>query len=98
MVTCKREIAALLSTVYESSNGFTQLEAPECADGANYATCGDYFARGPLGISGEEEYGHFSKIFYDGYDASSVLLDNPQHVAEIGYVAWSSAMYKHMVQ
>lgn len=85
--TCKRELAAFFAHVDVQTQGLTVVEDPNCA-GACW--------RGPLGINGAVDYGLFSSVFYEGYDRSAELVDNPARVSEDGYVAFASAMYLWM--
>ena len=56
-----------------------------------------FYARGPLGLKGDQKYAAFSKAFYEGYDRSSELLNEPNRVSSDGYVSFASALWKHMV-
>jgi len=58
----------------------------------------EYTARGPLGLVGDSNYKAFSKSFYEGWDRSAVLVDNPEHVAANGYVAMSAALWQYMTK
>lgn len=51
-----------------------------------------------MALKGDKEYAEFSKAFYEGFDRSQELLDNPDRVASDGYVGLSSAMWKYMVK
>jgi len=82
MTTCKREVAALLANVHISSNGLTELEDPACVGSTDEASCAFksgsldtppdafYYARGPLGLQGDQQYADFSRLFYEGYNRS----------------------------
>ena len=56
-----------------------------------------FYARGPLALKSDVEYAAFSRAFYEGYDRSSELLENPNRVSNDGYVGFTSALYKWMV-
>jgi len=53
-------------------------------------------ARGPLGLSDTNDYKSFSKVFYEGFDRSNELVDEPERIANDGYVGLASAVWKYM--
>ena len=56
-----------------------------------------FYARGPLGLKGDTEYAAFSKAFYEGFDRSYELLNEPDRVSDDAYTGFASALWKHMV-
>jgi len=104
---CKRELAALFAHMYYNSNGMQDLKdpacansiAPECRFKSNLSSpeSSMFYARGPMGLKGDKEYAAFSKVFYEGFDRSAELLNNPNNVSDDGYVGFASALWKHMV-
>ena len=72
------------------NEGLRITEEIDC-DGDDDIDCG----RGPMMIS-MEDYGKFSASFFEGYDRSQKLLDNPGLVAQDGYFGFASAIWKYM--
>lgn len=89
---CKREVAALFSVMNRKSDGMRNI-----VDGSNCTGKVDC-ARGPLGLLGEPQYSAFSQAFYEGFDTSDKLVENPDLVAEDGYTAMASAMWLWMTK
>jgi hypothetical protein len=57
----------------------------------------EYYARGPLGITGSRAYGMFGDSFGPiSYDGKSRFLDNPDDVLADSYVAFASAIWFYM--
>lgn len=85
------------------------MKDPVCQDSDSVADCGFksagfqspatsyFYARGPLGLKSDKEYAEFSKAFYEGFDRSSELLNQPDRVSDDGYVGFASALWKFMV-
>jgi len=106
---CKRELAALFAHIEHTSSGLSETKDPVCASSISEADCGFksaglvspasslFYARGPLGLKGDQKYAAFSKAFYEGYDRSSELLNEPNRVSSDGYVSFASALWKYMV-
>lgn len=44
----------------------------------------------------DQEYGEFSASFFEGFDRSDKLLDEPELVAKDGYHGFASAIWKYM--
>jgi hypothetical protein len=86
--TCKREIATLFAHMTISSNGLSKLE--------NTADVSVFHARGPIGLTGEADYKAFSAAFYEGFNRTGVLKNEPERVANDGYVGLASAVWKYM--
>jgi len=108
--TCKSEIAAFFAHIKTSSNALTVIKDPKCATSTDAATCGFkttadlnsptsslFYGRGPLALQGDLDYARFSSIFYEGFDRRADLINNPNRVADDGYHAFASAMYRYMV-
>ena len=86
--TCSREIAALFAHMTVTSDGLSKRE--DTADTSNFR------ARGPLGLKGEADYKAFSAVFYEGFDRSDELFNEPERVANDGYVGLAAAIWKYM--
>ena len=106
---CKRELAALGAHMFHESAGLSEVKDPTCANSISEADCGFktvgvtspasslFYGRGPLALQGDQEYAAFSKVFYEGYNRSDMLLSNPDYVSDDGYFGFSSALYRFMV-
>lgn len=106
---CKRELSAFFTHVYHSSNGMSEVKDPACADSTSVTDCGFktdqitslessfFYGRGPLALKGDVQYAAFSKAFFEGFDRSSDLLDDPNRVSDDGYTSFASALWKYMV-
>lgn len=63
---------------------FAESAGGACADGA----CGEgFFARGPLGLEGTEEYYRFDKLMSTEADAKGTLK-NPEKASKDGKTFW----------
>ena len=106
---CKRELAALGAHMFHESAGLSQLKDPACMYSVSEADCGFktagmaspasslFFGRGPIALQGDQEYAAFSKVFYEGYNRSDELLNNPDYISDDGYFGFASALYRFMV-
>lgn len=57
-----------------------------------------FYGRGPLLLQGDVKYAAFSRAFFEGYDRSDMLLNDPDRVATDGYTSWASAIYQWMTK
>ena len=56
-----------------------------------------YYGRGPLQLTGNYNYGRFSTVYAPStYDASKMLLTDPDLVHEDGDVAMAAAVWFYM--
>jgi hypothetical protein len=76
---CKREIAAIMTLMDHVSDGLTLVK--------------DQGRRGPFGLEGDDQYGKFSKNFYEGFDRTDYLISQPDLVSDDGYTAMASALW-----
>ena len=86
--SCKREIATIFAHMMITSDGLSKLEDPASAE--------VYKARGPLGLTGQSDYKQFSATFYEGYDRSDELVNEPERVSTDGYLGFAAAVWKYM--
>ena len=83
---CAREVAAFFALANHVSDGLSIVREDGCSAGTGCQ-------RGPLGLKGDEMYADFSKSFYEGFDSSNKLIENPDLVSADGYTAMSAAMW-----